>query len=123
MAIRRFVVPVTVDAAGDAEVYSPKLYGLLESIAYVKTDFANGVDFVITAETTTETLWSEANVNASAVRHPRVATDSTAGVAGLYAALGEAVLSRPALGGDRVKIVVAQGGVSTSGAFHITIDG
>lgn len=123
MSVRRFVVPVTVDASGDATVYSPQIYGRLVSISYVKTSYANGVDFTITAETTTETLWAEANVNSSATRFPRAATASTAGVASLYAAAGQAVNSKIALGGDRVKIVVAQGGVSTTGTFHILIDG
>jgi len=123
MRIRRFAVPVTVDAAGDATVYSPRIFGRLISFAYVKTDYADGVGFTITAETTGETLWTEAAVNASAVRHPRAATCSTAGVASLYVAAGTAVLSKIGLGGDRIKIVVAAGGVSKTGVFHITVDG
>ncbi len=121
MAVRRFVVPVTVDASGDATVYSPYLSGNIESIVYTKVDFANGVDFTITAEATTETLWSELDVNAAAVRHPRAATHSTAGVASLYAAGGTAVNGKLALSRDRVKIVVAAGGVSKTGTFHITV--
>jgi len=116
-------VPVTVDASGDATAYSPALYGKLVSISYAKTDYADGVDFTITAETTTETLWAEANVNAAATRYPRAATASTAGVASLYVAAGTAVNGRIGLGGDRAKIVVAQGGVSKTGTFHILIDG
>lgn len=123
MPVRRFVVPVTVDASGDATAYSPPLNGRLVSITYAKTDYANGVDFTITAETTTETLWAEANVNAQATRYPRAATHSTAGVASLYVAAGTAVNDMPALGGDRAKIVVAQGGVSKTGSFHFVIDG
>jgi len=123
MSVRRFVVTATVDASGDATVYSPYLSGSLVSIRYVKTDYANGVDFVITADTAGDTLWSESNVNASATRYPRTATHSTAGAAALYAAAGEAVLGKIALASDRLKIVVAQGGVSTTGTFHITIDG
>lgn len=123
MTIRRFVVPVTVDASGDATAYSPPVYGSLVSISYVKTDYANGVDFVITTETTGETLWAEDNVNATATRYPRGATHSTAGVASLYASGGTAVNGRISIGGDRVKIVVAQGGVSTTGTFHIVVDG
>lgn len=123
MAIRRFVVTGAVDAAGDGTFYSPAIYGSLVSITYAKTDYADGVDFVITAETTGETIWSESDVNASATRYPRSGTHSTAGVAALYAAGGTAVQGRIALGGDRVKIVVAAGGVSKTGAFHITVDG
>lgn len=123
MAIRRFVVPVTVDASGDATAYSPVLSGSLISFRYVKDDFADGVDFTITAEDTGETLWAESNVNASATRHPRAATHSTAGAASLYASGGTAVNGKIALSQDRVKIVVASGGNATSGTFHITVDG
>ena len=123
MAVRRFVVPMAVDASGDGIFYSPPLYGHLVSFRYVKTDFANGIDFVCTLETTGETLWSEDSVDASATRYPRAATHSTAGAASLYVAAGPGVLNRIAIGGDRIKIVVDGGGVSKTGTMHITIDG
>lgn len=123
MALRRFVIPITVDASGDAEVYTPALYGHLESFRYVKDDFTDGVDFVCTLETTGETLWAEDSVNASATRYPRAATHSTAGAAALYASGGVAVLDRIAIGGDRIKIVVDGAGNATSGTLHVTIDG
>jgi len=123
MTIRRFAVPMTVDASGDGEFYSPAIYGNLVSFRYVKDDFADGVDFVCTLETTGETLWAEDAVNASATRHPRAATHSTAGAAALYASGGVAVLDRIAIGGDRIKIVVDGGGNATSGTLHITVDG
>lgn len=123
MAIRRFVVPIAVDASGDATVYSPVIYGHLISFRYVKTDFADGVDFVCTDETTGETLWAEDSVNASATRYPRAASHSTAGAASLYASGGTAVNARIAIAGSRIKIVVDGGGVSKTGALHITVDG
>jgi hypothetical protein len=123
MTIRRFVVPIAVDADGDAEVYSPVLSGKIVSLRYLKTDFADGVDFVVTTEDSGETVWSEENVNASATRHPRAATHSTAGAAALYAAGGTAVNDKIAVSQERIKIVVANGGVSKTGALHITIDG
>lgn len=123
MTVRRFVVPMTVDASGDGTFYTPPIYGHLVSFRYVKTDFADGIDFVCTLETTGETLWAEDSVNASATRHPRAATHSTAGAAALYASGGTAVGSRIAIGGDRIKIVVDGGGVSTTGALHVTVDG
>lgn len=121
--LRRFVVPITVDSGGDAEVYTPVLNGHLHSIRYVKDDFANGVDFIVTVEGTGETVWSEESVNASATRYPRAATHSTAGVAALYAAGEPGVLDRIAISQDRLKIEVADGGTETSGTLHITIDG
>lgn len=123
MALRRFVVSATTDGSGDATVYTPYFSGKVHSIRYVKTDFANGVDFTITADVTGDTVWAESNVNASATRYPRTATHSTAGAAALYAALGEAVNARISLGSDRLKLVVAQGGDTKTGAFHVTVDG
>lgn len=123
MTIRRFVVPITVDESGDAEVFSPVLSGKLVSLRYVKDDFAgDDLAFVITAEATGETLWSEEDVTASATRHPRAPTHTTAGAAALYAASG-AVNSKISLSQDRVKFVIAGAGDETSGTFHITIDG
>lgn len=121
--LRRFVIPITVDSGGDAEVYSPVLNGHLHSIRYVKDDFANGVDFVVTLETTGETVWSEEDVNASTTRYPRAATHSVAGVAALYAAGEPGVLDRIAISQERIKIVVGSGGTETSGTIHITVDG
>lgn len=122
MAIRKFVVPVTTASDGSATAYSPYLSGYLHQIQYVKTDFADGVDFTITADATGETLWTESNVNAAAIRAPRQATHSTAGAAALYASGGTAVNDRIALSRDRVKIVIAQGGNVKTGSFTILVD-
>ena len=120
MAVRRFVVPAVVIADGSGTFYSPYLSGDIESIQYVKTDYANGVDFTITAEATGETIWTQLDVNAAIIIHPRAATHSTAGVAALYAGGGTAVNGKVSLGRDRVKIVIANAGTSTTGSFTIT---
>ncbi|MDP2410364.1 MAG: hypothetical protein Q8M26_08765 [Pseudolabrys sp.] len=120
--IRKFTVPVTCNASGVAEAFSPPLSGYIESVQYVKTNFANGVDFTITAEATGENIWTDTDVNAAETVRPRAPTHSTAGVAALYAADGTAVNDRIALGRDRVKIAIAQGGNATTGAFVITVD-
>lgn len=122
MAIRKFTVSVTTAAGGGATAYSPYLSGHIESIQYVKDDFADTVDFAITADETGESIWSQSNVTASTTVRPRAATHSTAGVAAVYASGGTAVNDRIALGRDRVKIVVAEGGASKSGTFIITVD-
>jgi hypothetical protein len=122
MAIRRFEITVTTASDGTATAYTPFLSGYINQINYVKTDYANGVDFTITAEDTGETIWAESDVNASKVCLPRAATHSTVGVAALYAAGGTAVTDRIALGRDRVKIVLAQGGDTKTGVFHVTVD-
>jgi hypothetical protein len=122
--LRRFVIPVTVDENGDAEVYSPVLSGKLVSVRYIKDDFAgDDLAFTLTAEASGETLWAEEDVTASATRYPRAATQGTDGADALYASEGVEVLGQIALSQDRVKIVVAGAGDETSGTFHITVDG
>lgn len=122
MFAQRLSVAITTDASGDGTGYSDHIpYGLLNQIRYVKTDFADGVDFTITAEATGETLWAESNVNASATRAPRQATHGTDGAAALYAAAGEAVRDKIAIVNDRIKVVVAQGGNAKSGTFHFVL--
>ena len=92
---------------------------MLSHIRYVATDFAAGVDFTITAEATGETLWTELNVNASVTKAPRQPSYGTDGVASLYASAGTAVQVPIPLANDRVKIVIAQGGSTKTGTFHL----
>lgn len=119
--MRRYKVTLTTAADGTVTGYTPRVAGKIQSIHYVKTDYAAGVDFTITAEATGETIWTEADVNASKVCYPRAATHSTAGVAALYAAGGVAVLDEVAMASDRVKIAIAQGGNAKVGTFHVLV--
>lgn len=121
MSIRKHTVTLVSDGSSVGTAYSPYISGYIESIQYVKTDYADGVDFTITADATGETIWTQADVNAAVIVHPRAATHSTAGVAALYAGSGTAVNDRIALGRDRMKIVLAQAGATKTGAFVITI--
>jgi len=117
MTIRRFEVTVVTAADGTATAYSPYLSGYLISAQYVKTDYADGVDFTITAEANVQSIWTESDVNAAVTKAPRLATHTVAGVAALYAAGGVAVLDMIALGRDRIKIVLASGGNVKTGKF------
>lgn len=122
MTTRRFVVNVTTASDGSATYYTPYLSGRITAIHYIKTDFADGVDFTITGEATGETIWTESDVNAAKVCRPRAATHSTAGVASLYASGGTAVNDLVRLSRDRVKIVIASGGNTKTGAFHVVVE-
>lgn len=122
MTTRRQIVTVITASDGSATQYSPVVSGRLTAIHYVKTDYANTVDFTITSEAVGETLWAESNVSASATRRPRAATHATDGTAALYAAGGTAVQDLIRLSRDRVKIVLAQGGDTKTGVFHIVIE-
>ncbi len=118
--VERHTVEVTTDASGDATAYTGEVNGFLSQIRYVKTDFADTVDFTITSEDTGEMLWSESNVTASTTIAPRQATHGTDGSASLYAATGEPVEAPIAVRG-RIKIVVAQGGNAKTGTFHFMV--
>ncbi len=118
----RLTVPVTTAADGSATAYSDVATGKVSAVRYVKTDFADGSTFTLTAEATGEIIWTEAAVNLSATRAPRQATHTTAGAAALYAAAGTPVNDKIALANDRVKIVIAAGGNVKSGTFHITVE-
>jgi hypothetical protein len=121
MHVERHSIAVTTIADGSATVYSPVITGKIANIIYVKTDFADGVDFTITLEATGQTLWADTNINASEVVAPRQATHDTAGAASLYAAGGEPVEDDIVCENDRVKIVIAQGGDKKTGTFIIIV--
>jgi len=114
-------VTIDVDASGDATAYSEAVNGRIISVTYVKDDYANGVDFTITTETTLQNVWVDTNINASEVVYPRAATNGTDGAASLYAAAGTAVQDYIWAIDERIKFVIAAGGVSTGGTFHVVV--
>jgi len=121
----RHTVTVTTIADGSATAYTTNpVRGRVLSIQYVKPvsgNFTDGVDFTITGETTGQGLWTETNVNASAQRAPRQPTHDNAGAASLFAAGGEPAEDYYVLVDERVKIVIASGGDTKTGTFHITV--
>lgn len=119
--MKRHLVSITVDASGDGTGYTEITQGSLQAIRYVKTDYANGVDFTVTCGASGEAIWTGTNVNASTTVYPRAATHDTTGAASLYAAAGEPVEDRIPVADEAVKIVVAQGGNATSGTFHVYV--
>ena len=122
MAVRKFSIPLTTNGSGAATGYTPYLSGYISSIQYVKTDFADGVDFTITADVTGESILALTDQNTAFILRPRAATHSTAGVAAVYASGGTAVNDLIALGRDRVKVVIAQGGDTKTGTVVVTVD-
>lgn len=110
------VVSVTTDASGDATAYSSAIRGKIVGLAYTKTDFANGVDFTITTETTLRNVWVDTNINASETVYPRGLVQDTAGadIAGEYDAIRCV--------NERVTSVVAQGGNAKSGTFTVLFE-
>lgn len=120
----RRVVSLTTDASGDATGYTEVLTGPIRTIRYIAdgtVPFAATADLTITLEATGESVLAKTDVTASFTSSPRQATHGVDGAASLYAAAGAAVTDMIVAARDRVKIVVAQGGASKVGAFHIVV--
>lgn len=113
--VERHTVSITTDSSGDATGYTPVVTGKIVGVIYTKTDFADGVDFTITTETTGQGLWTDTNVNASETVYPKQQSDGPDGAAitGVY--------QHVYLSHERVKIVVAQGGDTKSGTFDVLV--
>ena len=121
--IKRYTVVVTTLADGTKTAYTiEKVSGLIQAIVYTKTDYADGVDFIISCETSGLIIWDEDNVNASKTVYPRAATCDTLGVASLYAATGEPVEDKIPIANERIQIAIAAGGVTKSGTFYIYVE-
>jgi hypothetical protein len=124
MGMMRKVVSVTTDGSGDATAYTPPVNGEIESITYVKPgagSYTDGVDFALTNEATGEVIWTGTNVNATVTVKPRKAVVTELQAAALYAAGGVAVLDKISIARARIKIVIAAGGATKTGAFHFNI--
>jgi hypothetical protein len=123
MGMRQYKMTVNSAADGTATGFSQRIVGgKLHSIAYIKGDYADTVDFTITKETTGETLWAQDNVTASTTVYPRANTASTANAASLYASEGTNVRDAIGIAVDRVKVVLAQAGANKTGQFLILVE-
>lgn len=125
MFLKRYAVTVTTNSSGDGTSYTDVIdHGEIKQIRYVKTDFADGVDFVVSLEDTGVIVWDEDDVNASGTRCPQQATHlNTSGAAALYASGGTAVLRPVVVAGERIKVVVASGGDTKTGTVYIWVGG
>jgi len=121
MHIERVRIDLTTDDNGNATAYSSVVTGSVLSLHYVKTDFADGVDFVVTGEALGQAILSQDNVNASVGWVPRQATCDVLGAASLYAAGGEPVEVPVYLARDRIKAVISNGGAVKTGAIYALI--
>ena len=113
----RIRTTVTTAADGSATAYvGTGLNGCVASITYTKTDYAAGVDFAITVESTGESLWTQNDVNASATVYP--VQKGNLGGTGTASTITEVPMF---VANDRVKIVIASGGNAKVGTFDVVI--
>ena len=127
MGITNFRLDVTTDAGGAATVYSQGgVSGKIEQIRYTPdptTPLDTGADITITEESSGLGILTKANIGTSAfTAAPRQPTHlASDGSAAVYAAAGSPVLTKIALSGGRIKLVVAQGGNTLSGRFDVVV--
>lgn len=125
MSVKRYAVAITTATGGAGTGYtSGDVRGLIHTIQYVAdgtAPYENTVDVTITAEDTALPILSLTDVAAAFTYRPRAAVHDTSGNASLYAAAGEAVEDYIAVHGERVKIVLAQGGDAKTGTFYVTV--
>lgn len=126
MFIERHVLTLAVNASGDATVYSAGLVnGRVLEIRYVPhatTPLDTNADLTITGEESGVAIATLTDIGLSAfTKVPRQATHAITGAALVYIAAGQPVCEPVLIAGERIKVVVAQGGVSMSGTLHIFI--
>ena len=117
-------VTIAVAADGSGTGYTPVVNGRVLAISYIKPTsggYADTVDFDIETEDSLVEIWDEDNVTASKAVFPRAGTHTTAGIAALYAAVGEPVLDYIPICNERIKITVANGGTAGTGTFHVIV--
>jgi len=119
--IRTVDVTLTTNSSGAATGYTPPVNGFLLKASYIKVDFADGIDFTITAETNALPILARTDQNTAAIFNPREATHDVLGAASLYAAAGEPVEGLIPLANERIKVVVAQGGDTKTGTFRFWV--
>lgn len=106
-------VTVTADASGDGTGYTENIRGSILAVRYIKSDYADTVDFTITTEESVQNVWVDTNITASETVYPKLLNDATTG------ADLTAIYDHVRAYNERVKVVVAQAGNATSGTFKV----
>lgn len=125
MYLERIVLDLTVNSSGAATVYSPYiLAGRVLQIAYVpdgSTPLDTNADLTLTGESSGTAIATLSNIGTSAfTKCPRQPTHGITGTALVYAGT-DGVNVPVCIAGERIKVVVAQGGVSKIGTLHLFI--
>lgn len=124
--MKTHVVDIVTDASGNGTGHTSVVSGYVESIRYVKSDYANNVTLAVTGETTGTPILSLAagQMDASVTKNPRLAVHAvTDGAALVYTTDNKPVVDKIAIAGERIKLVVAAGGNAKTGTFYVTVSG
>ncbi len=114
MYVERQAVTIITDASGAGTGYTTPVTGRVLGITYAKTDYADGVDVVVSTETTAQTILTLTDQNSSAVFYPRSVVHGNTG----SALTGVEAIPVAA---ERIKITVAAGGNTKTGTFYVLV--
>lgn len=119
--MRSISATITTTAGGAATVYTDDVLngGYVESLT-ITGSLDAGTDLTITDDATGAPIVTLTNINTGTFR-PRGATHDITGVASLYAIEALAAVEDKIAITGRIKIVVAQGGATTTGAITFII--
>jgi hypothetical protein len=106
-------VTVATIADGSGTGYTAAIRGRIIAVKYTKVDYPDGVDFTITTEDSLRDVWVDTNINATEAVSPKELNDGTTGsdLTGVY--------DHVRVFNERVKIVIAAGGDTKTGAFTV----
>lgn len=125
MSVTNFKVPVTTDASGDATAYTQgPVLGRVEHVRYTPdgtNPLDTNADMDITGETSGIVVANHDNIGTAAfTRAYRHATHGVDGVAATYNGTA-GVFDKIAIAGERLKVVIANGGNAKSGTVEIVV--
>lgn len=118
---KKVALTVNTDGTQAGSAQSRKVTGRIDSIEYIKDDFANGVDIVVTLVSSGLVVWSQENVNASVIVRPRVPVQDTAGVDLTYDGTYKQV-QQVRVCDEMIQVAVTSGGDTKSGVFKIWLE-
>lgn len=117
MSIRYLSKAITTDGAGAATAYLGPVDGVLLAVRLVLGTWTGGaVDVTVTDQSSGAALLTVTNLAADTDFYPRGAAVSPAN-----AAITNSFVAIPVSG--QVKVVVAQGGATTTGTVHLWVQG
>jgi len=124
---KKFTLTGTTASDGSLTCYSTSAngpayaFGRVIAVVYTFDDFDAGSTMTLSTEGTGQTIWTEANVDATAIRYPRLQVHSSAGVARTYNGT-QPVCVAPMVCHERLKMIVASGGDSKKGTWDVYVD-
>ncbi len=117
--LHKYTIPIVTDSSGDAVVYSLRsVTGRIVALKYAPGDIDTGAGLVVTGETSEVAVLTKASAGTSDVWYYPLALSNKVSD-GAASAITEVPVY---LFSERLKVVVASGGATKTGAISIVVD-